>query len=129
MKKTLITLAVLAIVPTAAVAGFGWGGMGPGHGMRGGPNAEFMARMLDLTPEQKDKMQALWTEHAKKRDEMRAAIQTDMQNKMQSILTKEQYAKMTDLRQMRGGGPGMGPGAGMGPGRGGCMGMGQRGNW
>jgi len=60
---------------------------------------------------------------------MRAAMQTDMQNKMQSILTKEQYAKMTDLRQMRGGGPGMGPGAGMGPGRGGCMGMGQRGNW
>lgn len=129
MKKTLITLAVLAIIPAAALAGFGGGGMGPGAGMRGGPNPEFMARVLDLTPEQKDKLQALWTEHAKKRDETRAAMQADMQSKMQSILTKEQYAKMTDLRQMRGGGPGMGLGAGMGPGRGGCMGMGPRGNW
>jgi Spy/CpxP family protein refolding chaperone len=130
MKKTLITLAILAIVPTVAMAGFG---MGPGHGMRGGPNPEFMARVLDLTPEQKDKMQALWAEQAKKRDEMRAAMRTDMQAKMQSILTKEQYAKMTELRQMRGGGPGLGSGGGagmgQGMGRGGCTGMGPRGNW
>lgn len=130
MKKTLIALALLAVIPTVAIAGFG---MGPGHGMRGGPNPEFMARVLDLTPEQQDKMKALWAEQAKKRDEMRAAMQADMQAKMQTILSKEQYAKLNDLRQMRGGGPGKGPGtgpgaaAGMGPGAGGCAGMGPRG--
>ncbi len=128
MKKTLITLAILAVIPTAAIAGFGMGG---GPGMRGGPNPDFMARVLDLTPEQRGKMETLWAEHAKKRDEMRAAMQADMQTKMQSILTKEQYAKMTELRQMRGAGPGMGPGAGRGPGmgRGGCTGMGPRASW
>jgi hypothetical protein len=134
MKKTLIALAILAVIPAVASAGFG---MGPGHGMRGGPNPEFMARVLDLTPDQKDKMQALWAEHAKKRDEMRAAMQAEMQTKMQAILSKEQYAKLTELRQLRGGGPGMaqgggpgmGQGGGMGPGRGGCTGMGPRANW
>lgn len=126
MKKTLIALAILVAIPAVASAGFG---MGPGHGMRGGPNPEMMARVLDLTPEQQDKMKALWADQVKKRDEMRTAMQADMQTKMQSILTKEQYAKMQDLRALRGGGSGMGQGAGMGPGKGGCGGMGPRANW
>ena len=131
MKKTLIALAALIAIPLAvpsAMAGFG-----PGQGMRGGPNAEFMARALDLTPEQQDKVKALFAEHAKKRGEMRAAMQAEMQTKMQGILTKEQYTKMSDLRQYRMGGPGgaMGPGMGgrgqgMGPGMG-CDGFGPRG--
>jgi Spy/CpxP family protein refolding chaperone len=115
MKKTLIALAMLLAIPAAMAAG-------PGPGMRGGANFDYMARVLDLTPEQHEKVKAVFAEHAKKRDEMRATLQADMQAKMQGILTKEQYAKMTDLRQLRGGGPGMGMGMGMGPGMG--MGMG-----
>jgi Spy/CpxP family protein refolding chaperone len=128
MKKTLITLAILAVIPTAAIAGFGWSG-GHGYGMRGGPNPDFIARALDLTPEQRDKMEILRAEQAKKRDEMRAAMQAEMRAKMQSILSKEQYAKLIELRQLRNAGPAMGPGAGMGQGRGGCMGQGPRANW
>lgn len=112
MKKTLIALAMLLAIPSAMAFGPGYG-MGP---RGGGPNPEYMARVLDLTPEQQDKMKALFAEHAQKRAEMRTAMQADMQAKMQSILTKEQYAKMTELRQLRQGG---GPGAGMGPGMGG----------
>jgi Spy/CpxP family protein refolding chaperone len=125
MKKTLIALATMIIIPSAAIAGFGPGGMG--FGPRG-PNAEYMARVLDLTPEQQEKMKTLWAEQAKKRDEMRAAMQAEMQSKMQAILTKEQFAKMTDLRQMRMAGRGQGMmGQGMGPNGAGCMGMGPRG--
>lgn len=127
MKKTLIALATLIVIPVAASSAMAFG-FGPGQGMRGGPNPEYMARVLDLTPEQQTKVKALFAEHAQKRTEMRAAMQADMQSKMQEILTKEQYAKMTDLRQARMGGQGQaaapgwgGRGAGMG-----CNGMGPR---
>lgn len=118
MKKTLIALAMLIAIPAVPVA---MAGFGPGQGMRGGPNVEYMARVLDLTPEQQDKMKALFAEKAKERAEMRAAMQADMQAGMQGILTKEQFTKMTELRQARmgGQGAGMGPGGrgrGMGPG-------------
>ncbi len=126
MNKTLIALATLVIIPTAAIAGFGYHGGGPGG--HGGPNVERMARILDLTPEQQEQLKTLRAEQAKKRDEMRTAMQTEMQAKMQTILTKEQYAKMADLRDMRFnkgdrpmGGRGMGPGMGAG-----CDGMGPR---
>ncbi|TCJ19762.1 periplasmic heavy metal sensor [Parasulfuritortus cantonensis] len=127
MKKTLIALAILLAIPTAGALAYGPGqGQGPGYGMRGGPNVEYMARVLDLTPEQQEKMKVLFAEKAKQRAEMRAAMQADMQAKMQSILTKEQYAKMADLRQLRQGGPGAGMGPGMG-GRGAGMGPGAAG--
>jgi Spy/CpxP family protein refolding chaperone len=112
MKKTLIVLAMLLAIPSAMA-------FGPGPGMRGGgPNPEYMARVLDLTPEQQNKVKALFAEHAQQRDQMRAAMQADMQAKMQGVLTKEQYAKMTELRQMRM----AGQGAAMGPGMAGGMG-------
>ncbi len=135
MKRTLIALATLIAMPIAAstaIAGFGPGGMGPS--MRGGPNPEYMARVLDLTTEQQEKLKVLWADHAKQRDEMRAAMQSQMQTKMQAILTKEQYDKMAELRQYRKGGRGQGMGPGAGPGMGvgmgsGCTGMGPRGAW
>ena len=128
MKKTLIALAALIAIPLAASSALAFGG--PGHGMRGGPNPEYMARVLDLTPEQQDKVKALFAEKAKQRNEMRAAMQAEMQAKMQGILTKEQFAKMGELRQFRQGGPAAGMGAGRGPGLGGnCPGNGPRGGW
>ncbi|MDD5366069.1 MAG: periplasmic heavy metal sensor [Gallionellaceae bacterium] len=125
MKKTLIALAMLIAIPAIPVAMAGMGA-GPGQGMRGGPNVEYMARTLDLTPEQQDKMKALFAEKAKQRAEMRATMQADMQSRMQGILTKEQFAKMTELRQLRHGGQGT-RGPGMGPGMAGCDGSGPRG--
>lgn len=119
MKKTLIALAMLVAIPTA-MAGFGPGGDGAGHGRMHGPNVERMAVMLDLTPEQQDKMKALFAEQAKKRDETRAAMRTEMQSKMQAILTPAQFEKMTKLRGERGTGMG---GRGM---REGCDGTGPR---
>lgn len=120
MKKTLIALAMLVAVPTA-MAGFGpgWDGTaGPGRAQ--GPNVERMAVMLDLTTEQQDKVKALFAEQAKKRDETRATMRTEMQGKMQAILTPAQYEKMTKLRSERGTGMG---GRGM---RGACDGSGPR---
>lgn len=126
MKKTLIALATLIAIPLAVPSAMAFGG--PGSGMRGGPNLEYMARSLDLTPEQQEKVRALFAEKAKQRNEMRAAMRADMQAGIQGILTKEQFAKMTELRQARGNGLGMGPGAGgRGPGKAGnCIGMGPR---
>lgn len=121
MKKSLIALAMLMAIPVAAMA-FG----GPGPGMRGGPNVEYMASVLDLTPDQQAKVKALFEEKAKQRAEMRAVMQAETQAKMQEILTKDQFAKMTELRQFRHGGQGAGMG-GRGPGMGGCNGTGPRG--
>lgn len=124
MKKTLIALAMLFAIPAIPSAmAFG---PGPGQGMRGGPNVEYMARVLDLTPEQQDKMKTLFAEKAQQRTEMRATMRADMQARMQGILTEAQFAKMTELRQLRQGGPGAGMGPGMGRGRG--MGPGPDGN-
>jgi len=126
MKKSLIAIALMLSIPAVALAGFG---MGPGHGRHGG-NPEMMARMLDLTPEQQDKMQALWAEQARKRDEMRSAMQAEIQTKLQSILSKEQYAKMQDLRSYRQAQRGQGVpasgmrGAGMRGGQGPCAAQG-----
>ncbi|NTV94773.1 MAG: periplasmic heavy metal sensor [Thiobacillus sp.] len=113
MKKTLIALAMLLAIPSAMAFGYG-----PGQGMRGGPNPEYMARVLDLTPEQQEKMKVLFAEKAKQRAEMRAAMQAEMQTRLQAILTPEQLAKMTELRQLRQGGQGAGMGQGMGRGPG-----------
>lgn len=123
MKKTLIALATLLAIGASATAVMADNDFSPryGHGMRGGPNAEYMARVLDLTPDQQAKMKALLTEQAERRAQMRASMQAEMQTKLQSILTKEQYAKMTELRHMRqeAHSERMGPGAGSrGPGNG-----------
>lgn len=125
MKKSLIALAALATVsaslavavPAAAQAGFGHG---YGHG---GPRPEYMARVLDLTPEQQARMKTLFEEQAQRRAQTRATMQAEMQTKLQDILSKEQYAKMQDLRQLRAETrQAMGPGwGGRGPGKGaGC---------
>ena len=130
MKKTLIALAMLVAIPTA-MAGFGPNFDGARPGGMHGPNVERMATVLDLTPEQQEKVKTLLEEQAKKRQETRTAMQTEMQTKMQSILTKEQYEKMADMRQHRAGrfagrdGAGQGMGSGYGR-RGNCDGMGPR---
>lgn len=128
MKKTLIALATTVALAASIPAAMAQPGYGPGYGTRGGPDGEYMAKVLDLTPEQQAKMKTLFEEQAKKREQMRAEMRTEMQGKLQGILTKEQYNKMVELRELRmrhrhamgpgGRGPGWEPGncPGMGPG-------------
>lgn len=121
MKKTLIALSTMLALSGSIPAAMAQPGFGPG--MRGGPDSEYMALVLDLTPDQQAKLKTLYAEQAERRAKMRAAMQDEMQSKLQGILTKEQYAKMTELRKMRKG-PG---GKGRGPGKGrrhGCGGWG-----
>jgi periplasmic protein CpxP/Spy len=116
MKKSLIALAALAAVSASLVVAAPSAQARPdfGQGMRGGPNPEYMARVLDLTPEQQAKVKSLFEEQAERRAQMRATMRAEMQTRMQGILTPEQYAKMQDLRQLRmesrdgGRGPGKG---------------------
>jgi len=123
MKKTVIALSTLLALSGSIPAAMAQPGFGPG--MRGGPNSEYMALVLDLTPDQQAKLKTLYAEQAERRAKMRATMQAEMQSKLQGILTKEQYAKMTELRKLR-----KGPGArGRGPGKGhhhghGCAGWG-----
>ena len=56
MKKSLIALAVLAAVGASlAVPALAQPGFGHGYG----PNPAYMARVLDLTPEQQAKLRAI----------------------------------------------------------------------
>lgn len=114
MKKTLIALATLIAIPLAASSALAMPGQGMGQGMRGGPNVEYMARVLDLTPEQQEKVKALFAEQARKRAEQRAAMQAETQAGMKEILTEAQFAKMNDLRGLRRGDRAMGSGMGRG---------------
>ncbi len=97
MKKTLIALALLVAVPSA-MAGFGPNSDGSGPGKMRGPNVERMAVMLDMSPEQQAQVKALFAEQAQKRQETRAAMRAEMQEKMNAILTPEQVEKMGKLR-------------------------------
>jgi Spy/CpxP family protein refolding chaperone len=121
MKKTLITLSTLLALSGSIPAAMAQPGFGPG--MRGGPSAEYMALVLDLTPDQQAKLKTLYAEQAERRAKMRAAMQAEMQSKLQGILTEEQYAKMTELRKLRKGPGARGPGSRKGHGRG-CAGWG-----
>jgi Spy/CpxP family protein refolding chaperone len=121
MNKTLITLSTLLALSGSIPAAMAQPGFGPG--MRGGPDAEYMALVLDLTPDQQAKLKTLYAEQAERRAQMRAAMQTEMQSKLQGILTKEQYAKMTELRTLRKGLGARGRGPGKGHGHG-CAGWG-----
>ena len=127
MKKTLIALAMLIAIPSAVSTVMA---AGPGQGMQPGTRVEYMAQMLDLTPDQQTKLNTLFAEKAKQRTEMQTAMRAQMQTEMQAILTPAQFEKMNKLRELRmgsraqGGGPGMaGRGPGSGPGAGaGCPG-------
>ena len=94
MKKTLFALATMLAIPLAMAdapttppPGFG----GPG------PNIERMARILDLTPEQQEKLKAVQAEQQQARDAMRAQHQA----RIKEVLTAQQYEKWSDLRAMR----------------------------
>ena len=101
----------------------GPGGPGGPGGMRGRPD---IAKALDLTDEQKPKVEAIMKAAGEKRKALREdselsqedkrakgkAIQEDTTAKIKAVLTPEQFAKFEKMPMGRGRPPGGGPGAG-----------------
>lgn len=135
MNKTKIAALTLISLLTAGTAlaqqagpGFGPGaqggpcprgqGMGRGAWNDGGDRAanqlERMAWRLNLTAEQKAKLEPI----LRQRDEMRTAQRQAMRQQIAGILTPEQRAQFEQMGPGRGGRMGRGPGPGRGPGMG-----------
>jgi len=122
----LLTCGSLFAAETNAPAGTPPAGeRGQGQGMRGRPD---FAKALDLTDEQKPKVEAIMKAAQEKRMALRSdtsltpedrrakakAIQEDTTAKMKEVLTAEQFAKYEKMAQsMRGNRP---PGGGAGAG-------------
>ena len=90
MKKTLIALALAALIPVAAYAAM------DGHGSREpGKRLERMAEVLNLDDAQKARMKALFEENKAERE----ALREQMRTQMSEILNDDQRAKMDEMRE------------------------------
>lgn len=92
MKKILLTLALALVLPITAMA-FGGGDQGPGW--RHGPRMERLTKELNLTDEQKTKMEAIFKEQHEKVQ----AIREESKTKLQTVLSPEQITKMDELKK------------------------------
>lgn len=94
MNKKIITI-VLALALPLTVAAFPGdkGGFEGHHGNR----VEHMAKSLDLTTEQKTKVEALFNEQKEKLK----VIHEQTRTQLQEILTKEQMTKMDEMKKQR----------------------------
>ncbi len=94
MKKILLAAAIAASLPLTAAA-FSGGGSGPDdfHGRR----MERLSKELSLTDEQKAAMETLF----KEQHEKFKAIHEETRNKLGTILTPEQLAKMDEMKKHR----------------------------
>jgi Spy/CpxP family protein refolding chaperone len=95
MNKKIITLALLALTLPLTVSAFPGdkGGFGGHHANR----VEHLTKSLDLTPEQKTKVEALF----KAEDEKLRAIHEETHARLQEVLTKEQVTKLDELKKQR----------------------------
>ncbi|MGR9054065.1 MAG: Spy/CpxP family protein refolding chaperone [Gammaproteobacteria bacterium] len=91
-KKIVVTVMALAL-PLAVVAFPGGGGhfKGPGHRL------EWMAEKLDLTAEQKDKLEVIFKDEREKLQ----VIRKETHSRMQEVLTPEQMTKLDDIKKSR----------------------------
>ena len=95
MNKKIITLALLALALPLTVSAF------PGdkcnfeghHANR----VEHLTKSLDLTPEQKTKVEALF----KEQEEKFKVIHEETRTRLQEVLTKEQMTKFDELKKQR----------------------------
>ncbi len=95
MNKKIITLALLALAVPFTFAAFpGDRGDFEGHHAN---RVEHLSKRLDLTPEQKTKVEALFTVQ----DEKLKNIHEETQTRLQEILTKEQLTKLDELKKQR----------------------------
>jgi Spy/CpxP family protein refolding chaperone len=92
VNKTIIALALAAIIPTAVLAA-----TDGGAGYHRGPNVERLAERLDLSAEQQEQVRALFEAHKAERQAMREKMRASMAE----VLTPDQQAKMETMREMR----------------------------
>ena len=90
MKKTLIALALAAVIPFAAYAAM------DGQGARG-DRLQRMTEVLNLDDSQQELMKRLLEEHKAERKAMRES----MRARIDEILTPEQRAKREELHEHR----------------------------
>lgn len=94
MKKTLMTLTIVLAFPLAALA---YSGGGPGPDGHHGRRVERLTKELNLTDEQKTKVEALF----KEQHEKFKAIHDETDAKLGTILTPEQKTKLEEIRKQR----------------------------
>ena len=94
MNKLIITLALALALPLTVAAYPGGNGDFEGHRAN---RVERLTKNLDLTPEQKTKVEALF----KEQDEKFKIIHEETQKRLQEVLTKEQMTKMDEMKKQR----------------------------
>jgi Spy/CpxP family protein refolding chaperone len=94
MNKKIIILALALALPLTAAAFSGDKGDFEGHHAN---RVEHLTKRLDLTPEQKTKVEALF----KVQDEKLKVIHEETRVRLQEVLTKEQITKLDELKKQR----------------------------
>ena len=93
IKKIIILALVLALPLTAAAFPGDKGGFEGHHANR----VEHLTKNLDLTPEQKTKVEAIF----KVQEEKFKIIHEETHTRLQEVLTKEQMTKLDELKKQR----------------------------
>ena len=94
MHKKIITLALALALPLTVAAFPGDNGGFEGHHAN---RVERLTKNLDLTPEQKTKVETIF----KEQEEKFKIIHEETQKRLQEVLTKEQMTKMEDIKKQR----------------------------
>jgi periplasmic protein CpxP/Spy len=94
MNKKIIILALALTLPLTAAAFPGGKCDFEGHHAN---RVEHLTKSLDLTAEQKTKMEALF----KAQDEKLKIIHEETRSRLQEVLTKEQMTKFDELKKQR----------------------------
>jgi protein CpxP len=95
MNKKIVILAIALTLPLTVFACPG--GDGPGFEGHRGDRLERMSKQLDLTAEQKGKLEVIFKEQRIKFD----AIHQETRTRMQKALSSEQMAKLDELKKLR----------------------------
>jgi periplasmic protein CpxP/Spy len=94
MNKKIITILLALALPLTVLAFPGDKGGFEGHHAN---RIERLTKNLDLTPEQKTKVEAIF----KEQDEKFKIIHEETHKRLQEVLTKEQMTKMDEMKKQR----------------------------
>lgn len=96
MNRKIVTLIMAVTLPLTVAAFPGGGDSGRFHGHRG-DRLERLAEKLDLTDEQKSKVEVIFKEQREKFK----AIREETRARMQEVLTPEQMTQLDELKKRR----------------------------